>query len=406
MIFARVCNVVSDPASGCNSEYTAGLRVAVAAVVDFGLAGIEHGERRPIPVEAVAQARRAARSGVSLDIVLRRYILGNTVFGDYIIEEADRAACAGELACLREILCVQSSLLGDLVMAVAHEHTCELQRDGGSNDRRVGERIRMLLAGESMERIQYAPPSGREVDAGVELDAETGYRLNAEHLGVIASGAAAQQVLRAVASALDRRLLCVRHNRETIWAWLAGPRKLRMPDLERALSTRTTRLSSNGREIPLENELVFATGEPAWGLEGWRLTHRQAQAAFLVARRLPRRLTRYGDVALLSAALKDEMLGRSLSDMYLVPLEDSRSGASALRETLRTYLAAECNASSAAAALGVARSTVENRLRTIEARLDRSLHPCPAEIEVALHLDELLRFGAYGYASAEGTTVS
>ncbi|MCL2770562.1 MAG: helix-turn-helix domain-containing protein, partial [Solirubrobacterales bacterium] len=53
------------------------------------------------------------------------------------------------------------------------------------------------------------------------------------------------------------------------------------------------------------------------------------------------------------------------------------------------YLAAERNISSAAAALGVARSTVEARLSTIERRLGRSLHPCPAELEVALALGEL-----------------
>ena len=60
-----------------------------------------------------------------------------------------------------------------------------------------------------------------------------------------------------------------------------------------------------------------------------------------------------------------------------------------LRETLRTYLAAERNVSSTAAALGVVRKTVDTRLRTIEERLGRTLHPCPAELEIALELDEI-----------------
>ena len=139
--------------------------------------------------------------------------------------------------------------------------------------------------------------------------------------------------------------------------------------------------------------MVLAFGEPARGLEGWRVTHRQAQAALLVAlRRMIRRrveLTRYGDVALLAAALKDEALARSLLDIYIAPLDDSRDGGPVLRTTLRAYLGAERNVSSTAAALGVVRRTVENRLRTIEARLGRSLHPCPAELEVALELDGL-----------------
>ena len=100
-------------------------------------------------------------------------------------------------------------------------------------------------------------------------------------------------------------------------------------------------------------------------------------------------LTRYGDVALLAGALKDEALARALLEIYIAPLDDGRGGGPVLRATLRAYLAAERSVSSAAAALGVVRRTVENRLSTIEARLGRSLHPCPAELEVALELDGL-----------------
>ena len=99
-------------------------------------------------------------------------------------------------------------------------------------------------------------------------------------------------------------------------------------------------------------------------------------------------MTRYADVALLASALKDAALARALVEIYIAPLEDARGG-SVLCETLRAYLAAECHVSSAAAALGVVRRTIDSRLRTIEQRLGRSLHPCPAELKVALELDEL-----------------
>jgi DNA-binding PucR family transcriptional regulator len=135
--------------------------------------------------------------------------------------------------------------------------------------------------------------------------------------------------------------------------------------------------------------VMLALGEPGRGLAGWRLTHRQAQAALLVALRRPRRCTRYADVALLASALTDEALATVLIDVYLAPLEDSRGSGPVLRETLRAYLGAERSVSSAAAALGVVRKTVEKRLRTIEEKLGRSLHPCPAELEIALELDEL-----------------
>jgi hypothetical protein len=50
----------------------------------------------------------------------------------------------------------------------------------------------------------------------------------------------------------------------------------------------------------------------------------------------------------------------------------------------------------------VARKTVASRLRTIEERLGRTLHPCPAELEVALLLDELAQPSASSASAAPG----
>ena len=137
--------------------------------------------------------------------------------------------------------------------------------------------------------------------------------------------------------------------------------------------------------------VLLAVGEPAQGVEGWRLSHRQAQAALLVALRSPRPrgVTHYADVALLASVLRDEMLARSLIEIYLAPLERQRDGGRMLRDTLRAYLAAGRNASSAAVALGVARNTLESRLRTIEQSLTLPLSACLSELEVALRFEEL-----------------
>jgi sugar diacid utilization regulator len=217
---------------------------------------------------------------------------------------------------------------------------------------------------------------------------DLGYQLDAEHLGVIARGAGAPRELRRIAQSLDRRLLVVPAGEGTVWAWLGGRRALELPMLERALSQ-----SQAGAEVSL------ALGEPAAGFEGWRLTHRQAQEALLVALRRPQRCTRYSDVALLAAALRDDTLSRSLIGIYLSPLDNTRDGGPVLRETLRAYLVAERNVSSAAIALGIARSTVESRLRIIEARLGRTPHSCPAGLEVALQLDQLGTPAATGAAT-------
>jgi hypothetical protein len=370
-IFARVREVVPAPAD--DAEYLEGLRAAVAGAVEFCLVGLERGDgfSAEIPAQAVAQAQRAARSGVSLDAVLRRYIVGNALICDYIMQECDAVELRGRVSG-RELLRAQSAQLDRLVIGVTREHVAELQRAGRSREQRLLERVRMLLAGED-------PAGGVALGA---FDVDLGYRLEGEHLGVIARGAGAQEAMRELAGQLDRRLLSVTPGEGTVWAWLGGQRELQMSAVQRHLSVARS-------DRPVGGDVWLAAGEPAWGLVGWRSTHRQAQAALLVAARRPRVLTRYGDVALLATALRDEALARTLIEVYLVPLEDSRDGGLVLRETLRAYFAAERNASSAAVALGVARSTVENRLQTIEQRLGRALGSCLAELEVATHLDEL-----------------
>jgi DNA-binding PucR family transcriptional regulator len=136
-------------------------------------------------------------------------------------------------------------------------------------------------------------------------------------------------------------------------------------------------------------EVTLAVGEPRRGLEGWRLTHHEAQAARQVMLRRPRPLSRASDVVLLAAVLRDELLARSLRETYLSPLDGHGDSGAVLRETLRAYFAAGFNAATAAAALEVDRHTVQRRLRKVEEFLGRLLHSCHAEIEVALSLEEL-----------------
>jgi hypothetical protein len=378
VIFARVRGDAFGVVGAQDAEYVAGLGAAVAAAVEYVLTGIERGAEGvgPIPPAVSEQARRAARIGVSLDTVLRRYVVGHSVLEDFIMEEVDRDETdwmqPAQREALREALRAQASVLDRLLVAITSEYGDELQRAGRSPEQRRTELVKRLLDGEMLERP--------------ELD----YELDAWHLGVIATGPDAARAVRTLATGMDRRLLSVSHDERSVWAWLGGSERFVAGELERVVSEITARAGDDPRlQPPAGNGVVLATGEPARGLAGWRLTHQQAQAALVVALRRPRPLTRYGDVALLATALKDEPLARSLIDIYLSPLKDSRGGGQVLRETLRAYLDAERSVSSAAAALGVVRKTVESRLRTVEERLGRTLHPCPVELEVALLLDEL-----------------
>lgn len=357
-IFAHVRDAVPDQIGDEDVEYAVGLRAAVSAAVDYGLIGIERGAdwEGTVPSAVILQAERAARAGVGLDTVLLRYIAGYTLLTDFVMEEAERSN--GDGGMLRYLRRRQATLLGRLTSAIADEYRRELERSERSPEQRLAERVQRLLIGEPAD------------------SAELGYELDAWHLGVIAIGANAEQAVRGLAAELGRRPLVVSRGKETVWAWFGDQRKPAVADIGRLLLAKS------------RTDVSLTIGEPGRGVNGFRLTHRQAQAALRVALRRPQWLTRYADVALLAFALRDEALARSLVDIYLSPLDTSRRSSPVLRQTLRAYFAAERNASSAAAALGVTRHTVENRMRKVEDRLGRLLSTCLAELEVALRLED------------------
>lgn len=363
VIFARFRDRSVDSLAGEDAEYLTGLRAAVAAGVDYALQGIreEAGWLESIPAEMSSQARRAARIGVSRDTVLSRYIAAHTLLEQFVIEEADREDIPVPRGALRSLLWALASLLEHLLAAITIEYDHELERARRSPEWHRAECVQRLLAG--------GPFDASELD----------YELDAWHVCVIATGVRAGEAVRALAADLDCQLLCVAHSEERVWAWLGSRRRLSSTDMKRLVSAR----------VP--EGTMLAAGEPGRGVDGWRLTHRQAQAALLVSLRSPDRRTRYADVALLAAALRDDVLARWLLETFLAPLDSQHDGGAALRETLRCYFAAGRNVSKAAVELGVKRQTAEQRRDTVEQVLGRPLTTCLAELEVALRLDELGR---------------
>jgi hypothetical protein len=358
-ILARIY-AVSDPTDSCDAEYVASLRDAVREAVAYGfseLSGAEH-PHRGLPPSLLAQACRAARAGVSLDTVLRRYLAGYSLLTEFIMQEASADVSFSMKAVFR-LAKSRAALFDRLIADVIGAYSQELEGEQHSVDHLRSDRVRRLLAGELLEA------------------AELGYELSAWHLAAVANGPGALSALRALAVSLDRRLLMVRSG-ENVWAWYGGRRRLKV---ERVLELAESGFSA---------ETTLAVGEPAGGLSGWRLTHQQAIAALPIAIRGSNRIVRYADVALLSAALRDNVLVRSLRDIYLAPLEEGREGSVVFHETLRAYFDAGCNASSAAAGLGVTRNTVAARLRIIEERIGRTVDGCAAELDTALRLRTLV----------------
>jgi len=356
-IVVRVVNV-SSPARADDGEYAGHLRKVVSVGVGYGLTGVEDSEDRsvPVPVALSAQARRAARGGIALDAVLRGYCAAYALFCDFVMRAAEEGvSLPGDS--LRQLLHAQAALFERALVSVAEEYVRESRNRRRPPEGRQIESVRKLLAGEHVDTADLA------------------YEFDDWHVGAIARGEGALSALRELAETADRRLLLVRPERETSWAWFGGRRRIAMAEVAR-------RASLDGR-----GHALVALGEPARGIEGWRLTHQQAGAAFRMARHDGESVVRYADVGLLASISQDHLLASSLRQLYLVPLAGGRDGGAGLRETLRAYFTAGRNVTSAASALGVSRQTVSNRLRAIEEKLGRTLESCATEIEVALRLE-------------------
>jgi hypothetical protein len=357
-IFARVRNL-AESFAGDDPEYVEGLHNAVGDAVAYGLLCIEQGAEWPVPVPAgvAAQARRSARHGVRLDTVLRRYIAGNKLLEEFVMREADDVPSA----VLRQILREHGPQVDRLIEAVSTEYREELERTRRSSTQKRAERLLRLLAEDGSD------------DNLQDFD----YDFSAWHVGMVLAGDRVEVALRAFAAQRNYRLLHAVPDQGIVWGWLGSARAPDIADLERYLL----------EGIP--EEISMAIGDPRLGLDGWRLTHGEARAAWQVMQHRPQRLTRGSDVALLASVLRDETLARSLLETYLAPLAEHGNSGQVFRETLRAYFSAGGNAAAAAAALGVNRHTVQRRIRTVEQVLGRHLQACYAELEVALELDDL-----------------
>lgn len=362
-LLARISSL-EDPAAIADPTYREGLRGAVGIALGYAIGAVEREESRPRPIPAplFAQAREAARNGVSLDTVLRRYVAGYTLLGDFTLREADAMGLPPPVS--QEAMRAEAAVLDHLVAAIAAEYHAEVEDRSRSLQRHRGDLVEKLLAGQLSDAK------------------DLNYDLDGWHVAAIAVGLDRGEALRERAVALDRRPLLVQRGEGTIWAWFGGGREIGREEMEQFLAS------------PWPPGASVVLGEPGQGLAGWRLTHRQAAATLPIARRGRHSPVRYSDVALLSSVLQDEVLISSLQALYLKPLEEDRDEGATLRRTLRAYFASERNVSSTAMRLDVNRKTVTTRLRAIEERLDRPIASCAAELETALSLEELEDDGA------------
>jgi AcrR family transcriptional regulator len=151
-IFARVSDQWFDQAGSGDPEYVEGLRAAGVAALDYILTGVERsGESlAPVPVAVMEQARRAARVGVGLETVLRRYLAGYAVLEGFVLTEAEHDELLGRAGALRDVMQQTSALVDRLIAAVSRAYGEEVKRP---NDNIRAEEIKTSVAISRRDRI-------------------------------------------------------------------------------------------------------------------------------------------------------------------------------------------------------------------------------------------------------------
>lgn len=197
--------------------------------------------------------------------------------------------------------------------------------------------------------------------------------LNQHHLGLVVWGEGGDDAVRLLAAELGRTALLTQRLHHNWWGWISG---------DRPLDGRQERLLA-GFEAGAGIRVAF--GLEGYGEPGFRATNHQALRAQWVAAAGPATI-HYEDVAVEALATEAQNDARAFVRRELRGLDDASCASARLRQTLDAYLAAELNAASAAAALGVHHQTVANRLRTIEERLGHPVGPRHLELAMALRL--------------------
>jgi hypothetical protein len=126
-IFRRLHDGVPSPVA--DDEYLHGVRGTVAASLDYILTGLEAGEgsAASVPQVVLAQARRAARQGVGVDVVLRRCVAGYVTLEDFIMQEADHSPLwtGGGV---RHVLAASAALLDCLIVPITAAYSEEISQ--------------------------------------------------------------------------------------------------------------------------------------------------------------------------------------------------------------------------------------------------------------------------------------
>jgi DNA-binding PucR family transcriptional regulator len=331
------------------------------------------------PAAAVEEARRRAQRGTALTALLRAYRLGHTVFLEWSFQELARQSQDARMvtSVTMEISAIVAGYVDqtseEIVASYARERENWLRNRSAVRTARVRE----LLSGQRVD-----------VDAA---EAALGYRLRQHHLGVVCWSAdehgsadtitrlerAIGHVAARTASGADPVFLP--RDESSAWAWL--PLGI------------TDRFDADAaRAADLDGDLHVAFGDVVKGVDGFRLTHRQAIAAQAVALAggSPPRVVTYAEVAPVAMMLGSPDLLRDWVRSTLGGLAADDEHHARLRHTLLVFLDTGGSYKATAERLVLHKNTVQYRINKATESLGRPVGDSRHDVELALRASRWL----------------
>ncbi|WP_217995839.1 PucR family transcriptional regulator [Kribbia dieselivorans] len=366
------------------------LRTMLFASVEGNVATMLHMLRHDIPVEraqaitaATEYAIRLAQRGIAASSLRRAYHFGSSEFLAQAFEEIRQMDIDSDtrLRLLYHLARWMHSYVDWVSGVVIAAYDEERQQ--------VEERHASIAAVRVRAVLDHLP--------GAEhgFDEHTGYRLTQSHVAAVLWVASANpgvdhsDSLRTLADEVAASLgatatLFTVVDRSTAWAWFGGGA---VADAGEGWAG----VSAAAAELP---EARVALGRASRGIDGFRESHRQAEAARDVAAvsRAGQQVVAHEDRAVAVVAMLVHDLGslsRWVADI-LGPLAEPTEAAGRLRETLLTFLATGGSFQATGEALVLHRNTVKYRVdRAVELR-GRPVDADRLDVELALEVIRLL----------------
>jgi hypothetical protein len=312
------------------------------------------------PPFAVGEAIGAAQLGISLESLLHTFRICHRLKLDEVMEEAEARIPDPDVrsAAIRRTHRWLFTYFDWITPLVTEAYQRERDAQFRGRERRKRQLVRRLLDGDTVD------------------ERELGYRIDQEHIGIVAWGAHAEQAMTALADATDASVFVTTGSDNAAWGWIGG----------RAVQPQSAETVAD----LLPPDTYIALGASGQGLDGFRATHRQALEARRVARLLEARVTRFEDVEFVALTTQDPQMARDFVHRQLGPLAADDDRSAVLRETLRAYFDAGLNAAAASARLNVNDRTVAYRIRTIEDRLGGPILGRQDELSLALRLLDVI----------------